>query len=256
LLACVIAHQNGGRLTTAVAGALMGISVLTRGTTLLLLPVAAVLLGRRRGAKSAMLLTGAAALIISLAPMRNAIVSGRPALLATSGGVNMEKFHRPSDMVRFARADDNPIYNALGLDKPTREVLEFMIQDPAGYVHACLVLAAYTVGFGFALDEAQVPLYPDLIAYAAIYLLTLILVARARIAEAWYVHAFIAIHFLAMVIFTPYDYENRLVLPMFVPMLAFVALGMTSLASTLARVRTASPPLAAPRMQTEVSDGR
>ena len=68
-------------------------------------------------------------------------------------------------MVRFARADDNPIYNALGLDKPTREVLEFMIQDPAGYVRACLVLAAYTVGFGFALDEAQVPLYPDLIAY-------------------------------------------------------------------------------------------
>jgi hypothetical protein len=39
-------------------------------------------------------------------------------------------------------------------------------------------------------------------------------------------------------------------------MLAFVALGMTSLASTLARLRTASPPLAAPRMQTEVGDGR
>ena len=61
--------------------------------------------------------------------------------------------------------------------------------------------------------------------------------ARARISEAWYIHAFIAIHFLAMVVFTPYDYENRLVLPMFIPMLAFVALGMTSLASTLARLQ-------------------
>jgi hypothetical protein len=159
-------------------------------------------------------------------------------------------------VVRLARADDNPIYNALRLDKPTREVLEFIIQDPAGYIQACLILAAYTIGFGFALDEAQVPLYPDLIVYTTVYLLTLLLVARARIAEAWYVHAFIAVHFLAMIIFTPYDYENRLVLPMFAPMLCFVALGLTSLANALPRLRSAGPPLAAPRMQTEVTDGR
>jgi 4-amino-4-deoxy-L-arabinose transferase-like glycosyltransferase len=256
LLACVIAHQRGGRLTAVIAGVLMGISVLTRGTTLLLLPIAAVILGRRQGLRSAVLLTVAAVLIFGLAPIRNAIVSGRPAILATSGGVNMEKFHRPSDVVRMARADDNPIYNALGLDKPTREVLEFIVQDPAGYLQACLILAAYTIGFGFALDEAQVQLFPDLIAYSAIYLLTLLLSARARIAEAWCLHAFIAIHFLAMVIFTPYDYENRLVLPMFVPMLCFVALGIMSLASTLARFRAPRPALAAPRMQPEVSDGR
>jgi hypothetical protein len=256
LLACVISHQHGGRLNTLIAGLLMGICVLTRGTTLLLLPIAAILLGRRQGPRSAVLLAVTTTLVISLAPIRNAIVSGRPAVLATSGGVNMEKFHRPSDVVRMARADDNPIYNALGLDKPTREVLEFIIQDPGGYIQACLILAAYTVGFGFALDEAQVQLYPDLIAYTAIYLLTLLLVARARIAEAWYVHAFIAIHFLAMVIFTPYDYENRLVLPMFVPMLCFVALGLVSVASTLARFRDHQPTLSASRMQPEVSDGR
>jgi hypothetical protein len=111
------------------------------------------------------------------------------------------------------------------------------------------------VGFGFALDEAQVALYPDLIVYATLYLLTLVLVARARIAEAWYVHAFIAIHFIAMVIFTPYDYENRLVLPMFVPMLCFVALGVVSVVEALAKLRSASPTLAGPRMQTEVGDG-
>src|SRR5262249_4546203 len=162
-------------------------------------------------------------------------VSGRPAVLATSGGVNMEKFHRPSDMVRLARVDENPLYNTLGLDKPTRETLEFMRQDPLGYAQACLTLAAYTVGFGFALDQAQVRFYPDLIVCVAICLLPLVLVARARIAAAWYVHAFVAIHFLAMVIFTPYDYENRLVLPMFIPMLSFVALGLVSLAQTLAR---------------------
>ncbi|MFN0070710.1 MAG: glycosyltransferase family 39 protein [Chloroflexota bacterium] len=258
LLACVIAHQRGSLRAAVSSGVLIGICVLTRGTTLLLLPFAGALLWRRRGLQLSLLLVTVAALVVSLAPLRNAIVSGRPSLLATSGGVNMEKFHRPSDSVRLARVDDHPIYNGLGLDRPTREVLEFIQQDPLGYLQACLTLAAYTIGLGFALEEAQVPLYPDLISYTAIYILTLGLQARARIPEAWYLHAFIAIHFAAMVIFTPYDYENRLVLPMFLPMLCFVGLGLLSAGTWLTRVVRSRPDRAtvtAP-IQANVSNGR
>lgn len=235
LLATVRTHRSGSRVTLIAAGILLGVSTLTRGTTLLLLPIFAALLWRRVGAVGAALLVVSAVSVIGLVPIRNALVAGRPALLATSGGVNMEKFHRPTDVVRLSRIDENPVYNRLGLDQPTREVLEFMRQDPLGYIQSCLILAAYTVGYGAALDEAQVPLYPDLIAFSALYLLTLALCARARQRSTWYVHAFIGAHFLSMIIFTPYDYENRLVLPMFLPMIIFVVLGLSEAAAWAVR---------------------
>jgi hypothetical protein len=47
-------------------------------------------------------------------------------------------------------------------------------------------------------------------------------------------HAFIATHFLTMVVFAPYDYENRLVLPMYLFVTVFSAAGLARIAAPLA----------------------
>ena len=231
---------SGSPLLAVMAGLLLGIACLTRGPTLLYLPLAGVLvwLGlRRRGvqrreaARMLAVVGLCAGLLIALVPIRNQIVAGRPALTASSGGVNMEKLHRPSEQVRLRGVDENPLYNRLGLDRPTREVLEYVRQDPAGYFASYLPLAAYTLGVGSAinhlLEEQPVQLHPELLVLNALYLLALLVVARARSLEAGLLHSFIAVHFLTMLIFAPYDYENRLVTPMYLFVVIFAAAGLT-----------------------------
>ena len=224
------------RRLAIAAGLLLGLACLTRGPTLLYLPPGGLLLWadlRRRGlsrpqaARTLTLVGLSAALLIGLVPLRNTIVAGKPALTASSGGVNLEKFHRPPEHVRLGGVDEDPLYNALGLDRPTREVLEYVRQDPLSYFASYLPLAAYTLGIGSAmndlLDEQPVQLQPELLVLNALYLLALLIVRRTRTLEASLLHAFIAVHFLTMVVFAPYDYENRLVTPMYLFVAVFAA---------------------------------
>jgi 4-amino-4-deoxy-L-arabinose transferase-like glycosyltransferase len=244
-------------LLALLAGLLLGLACLTRGPTLLYLPPALLLLwlGLREarpapaaGRLVALVALGAG-LLIALVPLRNWVVAGQPALTASSGGVNLQKLHRPSDQVRLGGVDDDPFYAWLGADRPTRETLEYLRQDPAGYFGSYLPLAAYALGVGSALndllDERPVQLQPELLALNALYALYLLglgrtlggrsgpgrsgLVAgrgRAGPAPTTFVHAFVAVHLLTMVVFAPYDYENRLVTPMylFVPIFSAAAL--------------------------------
>jgi hypothetical protein len=220
----------------AVAGLLLGVACLSRGPTLLYLPPAALLLWRglrRRGLSPAaaggvLTVIGlCASLLIGLVPIRNAIVAGKPNLTAASGGINLEKFHRPSKLVRMSAIDDDPIQRMLNVDRPTREVIEFVRQDPGGYFASYLPLAAYTLGVGGALndlvEEQPVQLHPDLLVLDILYVLSLILVARSRSLESGFLHAFIGVHFATMVAFAPYDYENRLVMPMYLFVTVFDA---------------------------------
>ena len=47
-------------------------------------------------------------------------------------------------------------------------------------------------------------------------------------------HAFILTHFLNMVVFAPYDYENRLAMPMYVAMVPISAAGLQAILAALA----------------------
>ena len=70
-------------------------------------------------------------LTIGLATVRNYVVSGAPVPITSSAGANLWETHRPSAKVDLSRVDRDPLYERLGLDRQTREVVEFARQDPA-----------------------------------------------------------------------------------------------------------------------------
>jgi hypothetical protein len=229
-----------------LAGLLLGLAIVTRGPTLIYVPFVGAILwlglrrtGLTRGTVSRQLavLLVTAGLIVGLVPLRNAIVAGEPALLASSGGVNLQKLHRPTNGVRLSLAHDRWFASYIQ-DAPTRETVEFVLQDPLGYLHACLLLAAYSVGYGAAVEESSVTVWPELIVLNLLYLGAILFLAAARALRAGLLHAFILIHFATMIIFVPYDYDNRLVLPMYLPMLVFGGYAVAELASrTIERLR-------------------
>ena len=225
-----------------LAGLVLGLAVVTRGPTLLFVPAALVLVAmalRRDGAPVRNVLGAGALLVVSmlpvvaLVPLRNLVVSGQPALVAASGGVNLEKMHRPTPKVRMNEANRR-WYAAYVQDIPTREVLEFIQQDPLGYAATCVPLVLYTLGYGAAVEESAITVWPDLIILNVLYLGAIVVSRRARTVRAGFLHAFIAVHFLTMVLFSPYDYDNRLVLPMYLPITVFAGFALAGLASWVA----------------------
>jgi 4-amino-4-deoxy-L-arabinose transferase-like glycosyltransferase len=235
----------------ALAGLLLGLAIVTRGPTLLYVPfVLALLWWRLRRADLARatvvrllaVLLVAAAVIVGLVPIRNQIVAGEPALLASSGGVNLQKLHRPTNQVRLSQAQDRWFAPYLQDDAPTRETVEFVLQDPGGYLYACLLLSAYTLGYGAAVEESQVTVWPELIALNLLYLGAILFLAAARSLRTALLHAFVLIHFATMVIFVPYDYDNRLVLPMYLPILVVAGYAVSETVLRLVvRARRLSP---------------
>jgi hypothetical protein len=103
-----------------------------------------------------------------------------------------------------------------------------------------VLLAAYSLGYGAAVEESQVTVWPELIALNALYLGAIILLSGARSLRAGLLHAFILIHFATMVIFVPYDYDNRLVLPMYLPIVVFGGYALAELATRIV-VRARGP---------------
>ncbi len=233
LLLCLVRYVDERRRTDLLLGGLLlGLAIVTRGPTLLYAPLVGVLLWRllrregepRRVVGHRMVaLFAAASVIVLLVPLRNYAVAGQPALVASSGGVNLQKLHRPTSVVRLSLANDR-WYAPYVQDAPTRETLEFIQQDPLGYAATYVPLALYTLGYGAAIDESHVLVWPDLVAMNLLYLGAVVWSRRARSTRAGLLHAFIGVHFLTMVVFAPYDYDNRLVLPMYLPMTAFAGL--------------------------------
>jgi hypothetical protein len=229
LLMLVRCFDEQRRADVALAGLLLGLAIVTRGPTLLFVPFVGLILwwGLRRAGLSRpavirhlAVLAVVAGLVVGLVPLRNAIVAGEPALLASSGGVNLQKLHRPTNDVRLSLAQER-WFAPYVQDAPTRETLEFLIQDPAGYAYATLLLAAYTLGYGAAVEESTVTVWPELVVFNLLYLAAITFLTAARSLRAGLLHAFIAIHFATMIIFVPYDYDNRLVLPMYLPIVVF-----------------------------------
>jgi hypothetical protein len=222
ILALLWAGRSGGGRWAIGAGALMGIACLTRAPTLIIVPVAVVVLLLLRRPKGAVIFAVVTCLVVGLAPLRNYIVSGQPKLVATNAGATLLLAHPLTENVRLRGLDQHPLYNRLGLDRPTREILEFVIQDPVGYGATLVPLAAYTLGVPGMVEPGSPPAW-ELIGLLVLYLASLILLAPARQRETWLSHAFIASHFLVMITFLPYVYGYRQVLPMYVIMLPFCA---------------------------------
>ena len=213
----------------AWAGLMFGVAAITRAPTLLFMPGAALIvaLGWRRAGEpwqrvvtGLMVLTVSTSIVAALVPARNYVVSGKPALVASNGGATLLLAHQPTEKVRLSGIDRDPLYNALKLDRATREVMEFARQDPVGYFWTLVPLGLYSVGISGAV-EGNPPLAPDVLAVTLLYVIAVIWLPAARTLRTWPLHLFIVIHLGIMMTFLPYVYGYRQVLPMQVLMLVF-----------------------------------
>ena len=98
---------------------------------------------------------GGAALVGLLLPGANAVVSVAEQEVPSSiaalliGSVPLWVIlmrAATGDRVSLRGVDRDPLYNALKLDRATREVVEFARQDPVGYVGTLVPLGLYSVG--------------------------------------------------------------------------------------------------------------
>lgn len=227
-------------LGTAVgAGFVLGLAGLARTTPLAVLPPSLLILAfawwRQRVPVPAVairlaLLVLVCVLTVGLATTRNYLVSGRPVPITSSAGANLWETHRPSSKVDLSRIDRDPLYERLGFDRPTREVAEFIKQDPAGYVGTLVPMFLYAVGVVGAV-EGRWDVQPILFGVWVAYLLASVLVRQARDVPTWFLHAFIWSHLAQMTVFFSNQYGFRLILPMYVAMVPVVAAGVVTLAT-------------------------
>ncbi|MCC6179205.1 MAG: glycosyltransferase family 39 protein [Chloroflexi bacterium] len=244
LLLALVRALQGGLGALVAAGVVLGLAGLTRTTPLAIVPPASLTLfvAYRRlridwlgVAGRLMLLVLACGLTVSVATARNYLVSGRPVPITSSAGANLWETHRPSDKVDLSRIDKDPLYDRLGFDRPTREVAEFLRQDPAGYVGTLAPMFLYAIGVVGAID-GTLAVHPGLFGLWCAYLLVTLLVPRARSLPSWFLHGFIWTHLAQMTVFFSHQYGFRLILPMYVAMVPIVAVGVVALASALGRL--------------------
>jgi hypothetical protein len=211
------------------AGLVFGVASITRAPTLLFVPGSALLLvlawrragvPLRRAVLAFVLLGLCTAAVAALVPIRNYVVSGRPALVATNGGATLLLAHQPTSRVRLSGIDRDPLYDALKLDRATREVVEFVRQDPVGYLWTLVPLGLYAVGISGGIEGTGL-ITPDVLAITILYVLAVFLVPGARGLRALPLHLFVLIHLAIMMTFLPYVYGYRQVLPMQILMLVF-----------------------------------
>jgi hypothetical protein len=227
------------------AGLLLGVASITRAPTLLFVPGAALIvaiawrragLPLRQAALAFVMLGLVTGLVAGLVPVRNYIVSGRPALVASNGGATLLLAHQPTDKVQLRGVDRDPLYNWLKLDRATREVVEFARQDPVGYLWTLVPLGLYSVGVSGAVDGMPA-LAPDVLAITALYVLAVLLLPPTRSLRTWPLHLFIVIHLAIMMTFLPYVYGYRQVLPMQLLMLVFDGVLLAKVAARLGERR-------------------
>ncbi|MFN0070709.1 MAG: glycosyltransferase family 39 protein [Chloroflexota bacterium] len=241
----VRAYQRPTLGAIIAAGAALGLAGLTRSTPLLVYPFAilgmAVAARRSAGWRHATMavaaFTVACFAVVSLATIRNVIVSGKPTLITTSAGANLIEAHRPTSKVDLKGIDQHPVYNRLGLDRQTREVLEFVRQDPQGYLETLWQTAAYALGYMEPILPGRGIEWP-LLFISTSYAFVTVVVPATRRNGAWLVHAFILTHWLQTALFFSHQYGFRLPLPMYLVMFAVLGGAIASLVSPVERSLT------------------
>jgi 4-amino-4-deoxy-L-arabinose transferase-like glycosyltransferase len=248
MLLLLVRWQRSWRWTDLVGGGvLLGLAVLTRSTPLVFLPpaVGLTLFAQRRKLGSWRPALGAAAVLLvvalsvsSLIGVRNLIVAGRAAFLVETTGVNLWKGHQPTASVDLDSSDRDPLYRALGVDRLTREVVEFAVQDPVGYGWSLAVMGLYAVGLtGPALGTNQIQY--ELVLLTLGYVGGVLFVPAVRSGRVWLLHAFVLTHFLQMMVFFSHQYGFRMPLPMYGPMIVVAGAALAGLAG---RWRSAGRP--------------
>jgi hypothetical protein len=211
-----------------LAGGLLGLTAISRSQFLVCVPFALLVLWlawrRSSGGWTAVLASAlvGVGLVVAIAPVtaRNWIVAGQFVPISSSGGASLLEFHRPPPgLVDQQALQNDPLFNALGLDPPTRTVLAFARSDPWGYLATLLPQAAHGVGLQGRNDPG---VYWPLLITTLLYLGSFSL-GRTRRLHVWPVHAFVGTHLVILALFEADTYGYRLVMPMYAPMVAVAA---------------------------------
>jgi len=175
----------------ALAGAVLGLAVLTRSVIALFLPLAMYWIGRNaKSIRGAILFAGAAAVVAVPWAVRNSILAGRPESVEVSLGYNLYMGYHPQSSGTFQfgiSLDLLTIFDDMQRDQIGLQKAEEFIRNDPGRVPYLIVRKA---GYFFGLEKrALVYFYsndflgyipaPVLAALAAVFLLPFVLLATS-----------------------------------------------------------------------------
>jgi 4-amino-4-deoxy-L-arabinose transferase-like glycosyltransferase len=250
LLALVDRPRLGRAL---LAGLLLGLSVVTRYTALLYLPLAMGAtwwtlrsgVGRARASGLLLALVVATVAVLALVPLRNALAAGRPVLMPTSASINLSVtagIPETLDLVPIESGPWSGLYRAAGWTRDSGQAqwLEHLRQAPAAFLAQRLYFVRYALGLGDHGPEGRTRL--DFLPIALLYGVAWTAWRETGRAVCWLVHGFVLTHLLVIAVFGINTYPPRLVLPMYVLMPAVSGFGAVVVGRWLAAAGLRVPP--------------
>jgi hypothetical protein len=214
--------QTGERSTAGWAGVAGGVSSLTRPAMMLfLLPSLALvaIAGRRRTGRAAphvLAYSAAWMAIVSLATIRNYLVSGHPVLITVGQAWSLVIYNLPAspDAVSYMNAWTG------GLISTANILLRIVSEHPLGYLRDVSTKILFSLGLTQLMGGRM---HPELVLVSIGYVLALVFHPSARRLDAWPAHLFILTHLAGMTLTMPGNYGYRLILPLYLFTVIFAA---------------------------------
>ena len=243
------AARRSGYGTAVLAGSLGGLAVLCRSTLLLALPFVVVMLwlARRKTAmRPALLATMVVVLglVVSLATLRNWMVSGQFVPITTSFGINLYLGNTPPQGAVLHPVGEHTLDRWLPGDERSRPVFEWARHAPAEFGNNLWLKARYAGGFFAPLAPAEGRALPLTVMWVVALAGFVLAVREPRADAAMPVAAkclpivVAASMFAAVILIFPT--HARLIHPAYVPLLPYIGVAVSALAERVLRMRAAS----------------
>lgn len=227
--------SRGAVIWTGVVG---GFATLTRSSLLLawVSTIPAVLWARRQHHRSVwpvVLLVISMSCVLALATVRNWVVSHRFVLVTTSFSTNLLSGNIPPPSVNLSQAQRRLVYDWLHLDSGTRKVVEYAVQAPGTFLGNLGKKALYTAGC-FQVLTGSGGCYPRYLSIWFLAFIGAIFLFYPRHTESRggaerLLPGLVSLsHLVTVVLIFPNIYGDRLILPLYVLLMPYVALGAVS----------------------------
>jgi dolichyl-phosphate-mannose-protein mannosyltransferase len=234
--ALIIFVLKGRTASLVWSGLMAGLSALIRPAMMLDFPLAMFVVaavswrsGWRRTAAYVTVFVVAWMSVVSLATVRNYLVSGSPILISTTPAQSFVLYNLPAS----GGGEYMEAYkNHTGLASALQLLGRIAVEHPGDTARNVITKVGFSLGW---LQWMGGNLHPEFLLASAGYLLAVLLLPAARSAPTWPVHAFVLAHLAGLVLTMPSNYGYRLLLPM------YVFFPMFASAATVAVVRRALP---------------
>jgi hypothetical protein len=216
----------------ALLGILLGIAGLARSTSWVAVPFIIILLFRgttRRDLPARLaVLVVPMVMLAALVPARNVVAAGTPALLPTSGSINLYMGNVPT-----GRKLTGEPWIALSRTYDARlvAVAEAVVNVPDQVAKRIAEKAIYVLGFPRSMDAGNPAIFWPILSLWILALLGFLTRAHSRL--EWTCLILAATHALSLVLIFPNNYYYRLAMPATLPLAIWDAIALARLASGL-----------------------